>query len=194
MSARPAITGIVIAGGLARRMGGVDKGLQSLDGRPLLAHVIGRFAPQVDTLLINANHNAAAYAAFGYPLVEDAIPGYAGPLAGLQAGLAACNTPLLACVPCDSPFLPDELVARLAAALVAEEADIAVATANGRSHHAFLLCRREVLPGLSAYLAGGGRKIGLWLSGLKVAAVPFADEAAFANINTLEELKNLEKS
>ncbi len=187
-----AITGLIIAGGLARRMGGVDKGLQPLGGRPLLAHVIERFAPQVDHLLINANHNGAAYAAFGYPLVADAIPGYAGPLAGLHAGLTACTTPLLASVPCDSPFLPRDFVARLRAALDLAGAQLAVARAGAHRHHAFMLCRREVLPGLTAYLDGGGRKIGLWYESLDVVEVPFADEEAFANINTLEELREYE--
>lgn len=187
-----AITGLIIAGGLARRMGGVDKGLQPLGGRPLLAHVIERFAPQVDRLLINANHNGAAYAAFGHPLVADTIPGYAGPLAGLHAGLTACATPLLASVPCDSPFLPRDLVARLHAALDIAGAQLAVARAGAHRHHAFMLCRREVLPGLTAYLDAGGRKIGLWYESLDVVEVSFADEDAFANINTLEELREYE--
>lgn len=196
----PQMTGLIIAGGLARRMDGADKGLQLLDGRPLLAHVIERFAPQVDRLLINANHNLAAYAAFGYPLIADRIAGYAGPLAGLEAGLAQCTTPLLATVPCDTPYLPRDLVARLYAALDAAQAQLAVATTAGWPQHACMLCRREVLPGLTAFLAGGGCRIGLWHETLNVVEVPFAGaegEAAFANINTLEELarfKPLENS
>ena len=188
MSSPSAVTGLIIAGGLARRMGGVDKGLQLLQGRPLLAHVIERFAPQVDGLLINANHQADAYAVFGYPLIADELAGYAGPLAGLHAGLARCPTPLLATVPCDTPFLPLDLVARLNAALTASQAVLAVATTAGWTQHTCMLCRREVLPGLHAFLASGERKIGRWYETLDVVEVPFDDEAAFANINTLEEL------
>lgn len=188
------MTGLIVAGGRARRMGGADKGLQTFAGRPLLAHVIERFAPQVDSLLLNVNHHAAAYAGFGLPLIGDAIPDYAGPLAGLHAGLQTCATPLLACVPCDAPLLPVDLVARLRAGLEAEEAELAVAMAGGRMQHAFMLCRRELLVSLTDFLASGERRIGAWLDGLKVARVPFADEAAFANINTLEELQNLENS
>lgn len=183
------ITGLIIAGGLARRMGGSDKGLQALHGKPLLAHVIERFAPQVDPLLINANHNLVAYAAFGYPLVVDELAGYAGPLAGLHAGLLQCQTPLLATVPCDTPFLPRDLVGRLHAALVETQADLAVATTAGWTQHTCMLCRREVLPSLTAFLAAGERKIGRWYETLDIIKVPFDDEAAFANINTLEELE-----
>lgn len=188
------ITGLIIAGGLARRMGGSDKGLQLLCGKPLLAHVIERFSPQVGRLQINANHNASAYAAFGYPLVADTLEGYAGPLAGLQAGLAQCATPLLATVPCDTPFLPHDLVARLHAALEAVQAPLAVATTAGWTQHTFMLCRREVLPSLNAFLAAGERKIGRWYETLDAVEVPFADEAAFANINTPEELEQFERA
>jgi molybdopterin-guanine dinucleotide biosynthesis protein A len=191
--ATPQITGLIIAGGLARRMGGSDKGLQMLRGKPLLAHVIERFAPQVDRLLINTNHNAAAYAAFGYPLIADTLDGYAGPLAGLQAGLAQCSTPLLATVPCDTPFLPCDLVARLHAALDVAQAQLALATTAGWTQHTFMLCRREVLPSLTAFLATGERSIGRWYATLDAVEVTFADEAAFANINTLEELAQFEQ-
>jgi molybdopterin-guanine dinucleotide biosynthesis protein A len=193
----PAITGLIIAGGLARRMGGVDKGLQDFRGRPLLAQVIERLQPQVDSLLINVNHHREAYAGFAHPLISDSIADYAGPLAGLHAGLTACTTPLLAAVPCDAPELPADLVVRLQAALEAGQADVAVAVAGGRRHHACLLCRREVLPGLTHFLVGGGRKVGQWLAGLRLAEAEFTGPegaAAFANINTLEELKNLEQT
>ena len=186
------ITGVVLAGGLGRRMGGVDKGLQLLNGRPLVSHVIERLAPQVDELLINANQNLEAYAAFGYPVVPDRIAGFAGPLAGLHTGLLACETPLLVTAPCDSPFLPEDLVARLRAALEAAGADLAVAQTGTQPHPVFSLVRREVLDGLTAFLEAGGRKVDAWYAALKVAEVPFADEAAFANINTLDELKQLE--
>lgn len=188
------ITGLILAGGLGRRMGGRDKGLQPFRGRPMAAWAIERLAPQVDALLINANQNLEAYAAFGYPMVADRIAGFAGPLAGLHTGLLACETPLLATVPCDSPFLPDDLVAKLNAALVAAGADIAVAKTGDQPHPVFSLVRREVLDSLAAFLEAGGRKVDTWYAALKVAEVPFADERAFANINTLEELNQLEPS
>ena len=118
--------------------------------------------------------------------------GFAGPLAGLHTGLLACETPLLVTAPCDSPFLPEDLVARLRAGLEAAGADLAVAQTGTQPHPVFSLVRREVLDGLTAFLESGGRKVDAWYAALKVAEVPFADEAAFANINTLDELNQLE--
>lgn len=186
------ITGLVLAGGLGRRMGGIDKGLQAFRGEPMVAQVIRRFAPQVDALIVNANQNIERYAAFGHPVVPDVITGYAGPLAGLHAGLHACRTPLLVTSPCDSPFLPLDLVARLHEALERDGADLAVARTGEQSHPVFSLVRRHVLPGLTDFLDGGGRKVDLWYSALKVVEVSFDDQPdAFANINTLNELAAL---
>lgn len=185
------ITGIVLAGGQGRRMGGVDKGLQLLNGRPMIAHVIERLAPQVEDIVINANQNREAYAAFGHPVVPDAIEGYAGPLAGLHAGLQAATQALVVTVPCDSPFLPADLVARLASAL--GDNDLAVAKTGAQAHPVFALVRRTLLAHLAAYLAGGGRKIDAWYASLNVVEVAFDDEAdAFSNINTREELREHE--
>lgn len=183
------VAGVILAGGLGRRMGGVDKGLQMLNGRPLVAHIIDRLRPQVGTLLINANRNAGVYAQFNCPLVADAIPDFAGPLAGLHAALSAAQTPYVATAPCDSPFLPEDLVSRLFAALTAADAEIAVARTGGQPHPVFCLCRREVLPHLTAYLAAGERKFERWYATLASVAVAFDDQPeAFENINTREEL------
>lgn len=183
------ITGVILAGGLGRRMGGIDKGLQELRGRPMVSWVVERLAPQVDELLINANQNGERYAAFGHRVVPDQIPDFAGPLAGLHAALSAASHPLVATAPCDSPFLPADLVARLLAALRANDAELAVARTFDQPHPVFCLCQREVLPHLTEYLAGGGRKIDRWYATLKVVEVAFDDEAdAFENINTREEL------
>ena len=183
------ITGVILAGGQGRRMGGADKGLQELGGRPMAAHVLERLAPQVDAVLISANRNLERYAELGCPVLPDTLDGYAGPLAGLQAALAQATTPLLVTAPCDSPFLPADLVARLHDGLVAQQAELAVACAAGRTHRAFCLLRRELLPGLDAFLAAGERRVGLWHASLKVAEVDFSDEAAaFGNINTPEDL------
>jgi molybdopterin-guanine dinucleotide biosynthesis protein A len=188
------ITGVILAGGQGRRMGGVDKGLQPLRGRPMVAWVIERFAPQVDEVLVNANQNLERYAAFGHRLIPDAIQGYAGPLAGLHRGLTEARHELVATVPCDSPFLPPDLVARLNAALERERAEIAVARTGKQPHPVFCLCQKRVLPGLTEFLAAGGRKIDAWYAKLKVVEVPFDEqEAALSNINTEDELRAYER-
>jgi molybdopterin-guanine dinucleotide biosynthesis protein A len=185
---------VVLAGGQGRRMGGVDKGLQPLRGRPMAAWVIERFAPQVDEVLINANQNLERYSALGYRVIPDEITGYAGPLAGLHRGLTEAAHDLVATVPCDSPFLPRDLIARLRAALERERAEIAVAKTGDQPHPVFCLCRRSVLPGLIAFLAAGGRKIDAWYANLKVAEVAFNDNpGAFSNVNTEAELKAFEE-
>jgi len=183
------VTGIVLAGGQGRRMGGVDKGLQLLHDRPMVEHVIGRLAPQVDEILINANQNLEASARFGDRVVPDAIGGFAGPLAGLHAGLGAAKNPLALTVPCDSPFLPADLFSRLKNEL--HEHDLAVAKTGDQPHPVFSLVRVSVLEHLSRFLSAGGRKIDAWYSTLNIIEVPFDDEAdAFRNINTREELNN----
>jgi len=174
-------------------MGGVDKGLQPLRGKPMVTWVMERFAPQVDEVLVNANQNLERYAAFGHRLIPDAIQGYAGPLAGLHRGLTEAAHALVATVPCDSPFLPRDLVARLRAALEREQAEIAVAKTGEQPHPVFCLCRKRVLPGLTDFLAAGGRKIDAWYAKLKVVEVPFDDNPdAFSNINTEDELRAFE--
>jgi molybdopterin-guanine dinucleotide biosynthesis protein A len=189
------ITGVVLAGGLGRRMGRVDKGLQDLRGKPLVQWVSQRFAPQVDELLINANANLETYARFGYRVIPDAIDGFAGPLAGLQRGMSEARHERIATVPCDSPFLPRDLVSRLSSALEQHGADLAVAKTGEQPHPVFCLCRKRLLPGLTAFLAGGGRKIDAWYATLRAVEVPFDDDAAaFSNINTREELRTFEET
>jgi len=181
------VTGIVLAGGQGRRMGGVDKGLQLLHGKAMVEHVLGRLAPQVGEILINANQNLEAYARFGYRVVPDAIGGFAGPLAGLHAGLGAATHELVLTVPCDSPFLPLDLLVRLQKQLAGK--DLAVARTGDQPHPVFALVRTAVKKNLENFLAGGGRKIDAWYATLKVAEVAFDDETdAFRNINTREEL------
>ena len=185
---RDQVCGIVLAGGQGRRMGGVDKGLQLLHGRPMVAHVIDRLAPQVGEIVVNANQNLDAYRAFGHRVVPDAVGGFAGPLAGLHAGLGAATRAFAVTAPCDSPFLPGDLVARLMAALL--ERDLAVAKTGDQAHPVFSLVRVAVRAHLEAFLAAGGRKIDAWYATLRVVEVPFDDEAdAFRNINTMDELR-----
>ena len=176
-------------------MGTVDKGLKLLRGRPMVAWVIERFAPQVGEILINANQNPAAYGAFGHRVIPDEISGFAGPLAGLHRGLTEAAHELVATVPCDSPFLPPDLIARLRAALERDAAELTVARTGDQPHPVFCLCRKSVLPSLTAFLADGGRKIDAWYSKLKIVEVRFDDQAdAFTNINTEEELRAYEAS
>jgi molybdopterin-guanine dinucleotide biosynthesis protein A len=170
-------------------MGGVDKGLVDLDGKPMVAHVLARLSPQVGDVLINANQNAERYRAMGYPVVPDAVGGFAGPLAGLHAGMTAARRAFVVTVPCDSPFVPTDLVVRLAADLERERAQLAVAKTFDQPHPVFALVRRDVLPNLAAFLGSGGRKIDAWYAALATVEVNFDDEAeAFRNINTAEEL------
>jgi molybdopterin-guanine dinucleotide biosynthesis protein A len=181
------VSGIVLAGGLGRRMGGVDKGLQLLHGKAMIEHVLERLRPQVSEIVINANQNLERYGAFGHRVVSDAIGGFAGPLAGLHAGLQAITQPLAVTVPCDSPFLPTDLVARLSAQM--GDNDLAVAKTGDQAHPVFALVRQSVAGNLETFLAAGGRKIDAWYAALKVVEVNFDDEAdAFRNINTREEL------
>ena len=187
--ADPKVTGIVLAGGQGRRMGGVDKGLVDLAGTPMVAHVLARLVPQVGDVLINANQNLDRYRALGHPVVPDAVGGFAGPLAGLHAGMMQAKRQFVVTVPCDSPFLPRDLVTRLHAALERERAQLAVARTFDQPHPVFALVRRDLLPNLAAFLASGGRKIDAWYAALRFVEVAFDDEAdAFRNINTADEL------
>ena len=189
------ITGLVLAGGRGSRMGSVDKGMQVFRGKPMVAHVLERFAPQVDEILINANRSLDEYASFGHRVVPDAIDGFAGPLAGLHIGMAHATHPLVATVPCDSPFLPLDLIARLRSAMEKDNADLAVAKTFDQPHPVFCLTKSSLAPHLQAFLESGQRKIDKWYASLKVVEVPFDDnEAAFSNINTVEELKSFEQS
>ena len=181
------VTGIVLAGGQGRRMGGVDKGLQPLRGKPMIEWVLERLKPQVSEVIVNANQNVEKYEAYGHRVVRDEIGGFAGPLAGLHAGLKFAKHSLVVTVPCDSPFLPADLVSRLGQSL---QGDLAVAKTGNQPHPVFSLMKRDVRESLEAFLAQGGRKIDAWYAALKVVEVNFDDEAdAFRNINTLDELR-----
>lgn len=196
------ITGLILAGGRATRMGGSDKGLQNFRGMPLALHTLMRLGPQVGEMLINANRNLSAYEAFGAPVWPDVLPDFAGPLAGFLTGLERCETEYLVTVPCDTPLFPQDLVRRLAEALEREDAEIAMAAApeeDGqlRTQPVFCLLRRELMESLVQFTHGGGRKIDAWTAQHKTATVPFNlpqdDPRAFFNANTLAELHRLEQ-
>ena len=187
------ISGVVLAGGLGRRMGSVDKGQQTFLGRPLAAWVAERLAPQVDELLINANRNVEAYGSLGFPVIADQLPGFAGPLAGLHAALAHARAPLVATAPCDSPLLPIDLVPRLATALQKSGATIAVARCGGRTHPVFCLCRQVVLPALEQTILSGELRFERWIRAQHHVEVDFDDQPeAFTNLNTAEDLARFE--
>lgn len=171
-------------------MGGVDKGLELLQGRPLIQWVLQRLSPQVNEVLISANQNLERYRTFGSQVLPDEIGGFAGPLAGLERGMSAASGELIATAPCDSPFLPMDLVSRLYQSLATANADLAVARTGDQAHPVFCLCRRSLHPHLRAYLTAGGRKIDAWYADLSIVEVAFDDqEAAFRNINTRAELQ-----
>lgn len=188
------ITGLILAGGRGSRMGNVDKGLQTFRGAPMVLHVIMRLSPQTGSLMINANQNLGPYEGFGLPVWPDQLTGFEGPLAGLQTGLTHCDTEYLVTAPCDSPFLPEDLVQRLADAIGDGDLAVAVTEEGGRRqpHPVFCLMKSSLLSNLSEYLQGGGRKIDAWYRSLDFVEVLFEDESAFRNINTLEELRRFE--
>ncbi|HEV2611485.1 MAG TPA: molybdenum cofactor guanylyltransferase MobA [Noviherbaspirillum sp.] len=188
------ITGLILAGGRGSRMGNVDKGLQTFRGAPMVLHVIMRLSPQTGSLMINANQNLGPYEGFGLPVWPDQLTGFEGPLAGLQTGLTHCDTEYLVTAPCDSPFLPKDLVERLADAIDGHDLAVAVTEEAGRRqpHPVFCLMKSSLLSNLSLYLQGGGRKIDTWYRSLDFVEVLFEDESAFRNINTLEELRRFE--
>lgn len=191
---RSEITGLVLAGGRGSRMGGVAKGLQVLHGRPLLAHVLERLQPQVGPLLINANQELERHAEFGWPVIADDSADYLGPLAGILAGLRACESEWLLCVPCDSPRLPRDLATRLARACAEAQADLAYAVCEGQAQPVFCLLRRHLTESAAQFLAEGGRKLERWQQMHPHCALPFdqpGDAASFINVNSLSELQGL---
>lgn len=182
-------------------MGGVDKGLQTFNGRPLAQHALERLTPQVGACLISANRHLDIYAGFGAPVLPDTVTGFAGPLAGVLAGLERCETPWLVTVPCDSPRFPADLVARLEEAAAQDDAEIAMVVSPDdagvlRRQPVFCLLRATLKDSLARFLAADGRKIGAWTAKHHTVLVPFDrpgdDPAAFSNTNTLEDLQRLQ--
>jgi len=188
MIARADITGLVLAGGRGSRMGHADKGLLDLAGQPLIAHILARLAPQVGSVIINANRHVDRYAALGWPVVADSRSDFPGPLAGLEAGLRAATTAWVAMLPCDAPFFPTDLVARLGASADAAGARVAMAECGGHREPVFLLVARELAPTVAAALDAGRLKIGAWAADQGAVCAHFDDESAFRNLNTPDDL------
>lgn len=194
--AKENITGLILAGGRGSRMGGVDKGLQNHRGIPMAMHALMRLSPQVGHIMINANRNLGAYESFGVPVWPDAMADYPGPLAGFLAGLEHCETAYLVTVPCDTPNFPEDLVARLTAALERDTADIAMASTSGANglqvQPVFCLMKSTLMESLIRFTQSGQRKIDKWTAEHRCVEVPFDDEAAFFNANTTDELRQLQ--
>ena len=189
-----AITGLILAGGRGQRMGGVDKGLQPWRGVALVDHALARLAPQVREVMISANRNAALYATRAARVLADESDDYPGPLAGILAGLRAAATPWLAVVPCDSPQLPHDLVARLAQGVAAAQGAVVerdLGNDGVRLEPVCCLLSTTLVDDLARYLAAGGRKVEGWV-GRHATPVRFdrpEDAAAFANVNTPADLQ-----
>jgi len=188
------ITGVVLAGGRARRMGGEDKGLLDYHGRPLVAYALDALRPVAGTILVSANRNAEAYARFGHPVIADSAGAYDGPLAGLLSAMRAAKTDYVMTVPCDSPLVDGALLGRLYARLVEEGAEICAAHDGGRLHPVFLVAQRRLAADLADYLESGQRKVETWLKSRRLVLADFSDHPeCFANVNTPEELAALER-
>ena len=192
------VSAIILSGGRATRMNGVDKGLVMLQNKPLIAHVITQLKPHVDEILINANREIAAYEAFGYPVLQDendqdTLEKFIGPLAGFLLGLKHAKHDYILTVPCDSPLLPLDLAERLYNGMAASRMDIAVASSASNTHPVFCLMKKSLLPSLQTYIESGERKVSAWQKSQRYVEVDFSDCAdAFVNLNTLEDLKTLE--
>lgn len=191
--ARESVTGLVLAGGLGRRMGGEDKGLVELAGRPMVEFVLDALRPQVGSVMINANRNLERYAAYGHRVVPDELSGFLGPLAGVASALPYLASEFLLTVPCDAPLLAPGLAQRLFDACAADQADLAVASDGERLQPVFMLLRGRVGPSLRAYLEGGGRKIDTWFAQLRLARADLSDSPeCFANVNEPDERRRIE--
>ncbi len=190
---RTNITGVVLAGGRARRMGGEDKGLLAYRGRPLVAYALDALSLAAGTILINANRNLEEYARFGYPVIEDLTDSFDGPLAGLLSALQSAQTEYVLTVPCDCPFVDGALLGRLHANLIDEDAELCAAHDGGRLHPVFLIAKRRLAGDLADYLASGQRKMETWLRSHKLALADYSDHPElFVNINTREELQRFQ--
>ena len=192
---REDITAVVLAGGRARRMGGEDKGLIEVAGKPMVTHTIDVLRPQAAEIIVNANRNADTYRAVtGCRVITDIVGGFAGPLAGMASALEASATRLLLTAPCDSPLVTVELGPRLHAAMAHANAEIAVAHDGERMQPVFALLTRSLLPDLLAFLRTGERKIDTWYATRYAVSADLSDILdTFLNVNTPEERARLER-
>ena len=192
---RDEITGVILAGGRGRRMGGVDKGLTQLVGKPMLWHVLEALQPQVTKVIINANRNLESYREFGHQIVSDLIGDFSGPLAGMASGMQAATTTYIVTVPCDSPLIAGDLVARMYHDLNDHAAEICVAHDGKRTHPVFLLLKRDLITSMLEFLNAGERKIDKWFVKHRTTMSNFSDQPeAFLNVNNPQDIEALEES
>jgi molybdopterin-guanine dinucleotide biosynthesis protein A len=192
------ITALILAGGRAQRMGGIDKGLIPFHGKPLIESAIAKLKPQAQTIVINANRNITKYASYGYSVIMDETPDFSGPLAGFSVGLKACKTSYLLTSPCDSPLLPENLAESFIAEM--ERGDFQLVYASTKevdskiwAQPVFCLMQSNLQDSLNQFLQKGDLKIDRWFKELRSSTVIFDDPQSFANVNTPEELKSLEE-
>ena len=184
------ISAVILAGGQAKRMGGMDKGLQTLHGKPLFQFIYDRLHSQVEHISVNANRNQAIYAAAGLPVFGDNIEGFQGPLSGILTALERSETDFVLFVPCDSPFFPDNLLEKLKSAVVFHGVSIAYVHDGEREHPTFCLMARSLKEKLAAYLVAGDRRMLQFMRQNGAVSVDFSEnKAAFTNNNTLDELQ-----
>ena len=193
MNNQTKVTGVILAGGLARRMNNRDKGLINYKGRPMVSYAIAALASIADQTIINANRNREQYLAFGLPVVADQTDSFDGPLAGVLTAMIHTDADVLVVMPCDSPLIKGEHLQKLLATRAEHDADVAVAFDGERLHPVFLAIKTALKASLQDYLASGQRKIDRWLEQQKMVTADFSDEPEiFININTLAELSELE--
>ncbi len=188
------ITAVILAGGQGRRMGGMDKGLIELQGRPLVEYLLAALRPQVGLILINANRNQERYQIYGHTVISDQLDDYQGPLAGFASAMQAASTPYILTIPCDAPVISPDLAERLYNALMREPAELAVAHDGERLQPVHALLPVSLLPSLQQFLASGERKIDRWYAQHNMVAVDFSDSISmFRNINTPEQKNQMEQ-
>jgi molybdopterin-guanine dinucleotide biosynthesis protein A len=191
---KPGITGAILAGGMGRRLGGVDKGLMPVAGRPMVERILACLVPQVDRVLINANRNLADYGRYGYPVVQDRDSGYQGPLAGMASVLAAADTDYVLCVPCDATWLPPDLAQRMRAALADGQGMVCAVHDGAWLHPVCSLVPRALLPDLRQWLADGRREVAGWLQKQGLVTVSYPEwPSVYWSINTQEDLASVER-
>jgi len=188
------ITAVILAGGRSQRMGGNDKGLLPIQGKPMIEYIIDTLKPQVGQIVINANRNLSQYQQYGYPVIQDMMGEYYGPLVGMASGIQHAHTEFVVTVPCDSPLLPNILVSKLYRQLMHDDAEIAVAHDSERMQPVFALLRCDLLPHLLDYLDTGGRKIDTWYAQHHTTLTDFSAAGhAFMNINNPNDQQAIEK-
>jgi molybdopterin-guanine dinucleotide biosynthesis protein A len=184
----------ILAGGQATRMQGEDKGMLTLNGKPLLEHVLERLRSQVDTIYISVNRQPQHYQTYGWPVISDKLEGFLGPLAGIHAAMLVCQCEWLLTVPVDSPFIPKDLLQRLSQAVISNNRPLAVVHDGKGLQPTFCLLHQSLAENLQHYLQQGGRKTGEWLRQQEPALADYADNPdAFINVNTPEDLAQAEQ-